>query len=132
MHEWRAAPDNQVHLEILLRSLHTLKGGARLAGLTGLGDDAHAFESMLVGVQSDALVAGFFDALQTRHDDMLVSVLAFRAAASGTAQSVPVPASSAARCADARSGDRCAAEYCAGNADAPQTGRQGGRAGTEP
>ena len=34
VHEWLAAPDNQVHLEILLRCLHTLKGGARLAGLT--------------------------------------------------------------------------------------------------
>ncbi len=87
VHELRAAPDNQVHLEILLRSLHTLKGGARLAGLTGLGDDAHAFESMLVGVQDGALTAAFFDALQTRHDEMLVSVLAFRAAASGSAQS---------------------------------------------
>ena len=126
VHEWRAAPDNQVHLEVLLRCLHTLKGGARLAGLTGLGDDAHAFESMLVGVQNDALTAGFFDAMQTRHDEILVSVLAFRAAASGSAQSAPVAPRGAARCPDACAGDRGATECRAASAHAPQTGRQGG------
>jgi chemosensory pili system protein ChpA (sensor histidine kinase/response regulator) len=90
VHEWRTAPENVVHREVLLRCLHTLKGGARLAGLTGLGDDAHAFESTLVGVQDDALTPTFFDAMQTRHDEMLVSVLAFRAAASGTAPAATV------------------------------------------
>jgi len=32
---------------LLLRYLHTLKGGARLAGLTGLGEFAHGLESFL-------------------------------------------------------------------------------------
>ncbi len=33
IHEWVGTPDNRIHLENLLRALHTLKGGARLAGL---------------------------------------------------------------------------------------------------
>ena len=84
VHEWLETPDNRIHLENLLRSLHTLKGGARLAGLTALGDDAHTFESVLIAVQGKpSLPAGFFDGLQLRHDEMLAMVNALRMAASG-------------------------------------------------
>jgi chemosensory pili system protein ChpA (sensor histidine kinase/response regulator) len=83
IHVWVAAPENRLHLENLLRSLHTIKGGARLAGLSALGDEAHAFESFLIGVQAKpALPAGFFDALQLRHDDMAAVVGALKVAAS--------------------------------------------------
>ena len=92
VHEWLETPDNRIHLENLLRSLHTLKGGARLAGLTALGDDAHTFESVLIAVQGKpSLPAGFFDGLQLRHDEMLAMVNALRAAASGDVpQAAPV------------------------------------------
>ncbi len=102
IHDWLAAPDNRIHLENLLRALHTLKGGARLAGLSALGDDAHGFESFLISVQGKpALPDGFFDSLQLRHDEMVVGVNALKAAASGggaipdatttTRQAVPPP-----------------------------------------
>jgi HPt (histidine-containing phosphotransfer) domain-containing protein len=92
VHEWLETPDNRIHLENLLRSLHTLKGGARLAGLSALGDDAHTFESVLIAVQGKpSLPAGFFDGLQLRHDEMLAMVNALRAAASGDVpQTAPV------------------------------------------
>jgi len=90
IHVWVAAPENRLHLENLLRSLHTLKGGARLAGLGALGDEAHAFESFLIAVQAKpVLPAGFFDALQLRHDDMAAVVGALKAAATGAATPPP-------------------------------------------
>jgi chemosensory pili system protein ChpA (sensor histidine kinase/response regulator) len=89
IHEWLEDADNRIHLENLLRSLHTLKGGARLAGLTGLGDDAHAFESFLIGVQGKpALPTGFFDALQLRYDEMLANVNSLRDADSARDEAV--------------------------------------------
>ena len=45
IHEWSDEVDNRLHLENLLRGLHTLKGGARLSGLAQLGDLTHQFES---------------------------------------------------------------------------------------
>ena len=81
-HAWIEMPDNTVHLENLLRSLHTMKGGARLAGLSVLGDAAHALESFLVSVQGKgSLPVGFFEALQLRHDEMAMLVGALREAA---------------------------------------------------
>lgn len=42
---WRAEPSSTQGADELLRVLHTLKGGARLAGLSVIGDTAHNFES---------------------------------------------------------------------------------------
>ncbi len=47
---WREEPDNHAHVAGLERTLHTLKGGARLAGVTTMGDLCHQFESLLSGV----------------------------------------------------------------------------------
>jgi chemosensory pili system protein ChpA (sensor histidine kinase/response regulator) len=95
IHIWVDAPDNRLHQETLLRALHTLKGGARLAGLAGLGDEAHAFESFLIGVQEkETLPADFFDALQYRHDELVAVVAALKdgAAPDGVAEQESVPA----------------------------------------
>ena len=48
VHEWEGEPDNSEHSEELKRLLHTLKGGARLSGMTMLGDVAHDFETYLI------------------------------------------------------------------------------------
>jgi chemosensory pili system protein ChpA (sensor histidine kinase/response regulator) len=114
IHEWLETPDNRIYLENLLRALHTLKGGARLAGLSALGDDAHAFESFLIGVQGKpSLPAGYFDALQLRHDDMVSAVGALKDAASGesaeTAAPPPVPVKATATTPVQESGPRPAA-----------------------
>ncbi|WP_454252416.1 Hpt domain-containing protein [Pseudomonas sp. Marseille-Q7302] len=53
---WPAAPEAAV--DELLRCLHTLKGGARLAGLHGLGEQAHALEQQLAELRSLAVGLG--------------------------------------------------------------------------
>ena len=45
--QWHAEPTEVVHMAGLLRALHTLKGGARIAGLTPVGDLSHAIETLL-------------------------------------------------------------------------------------
>jgi len=49
---WSAERDNRLYMENMLRGLHTLKGGARLCGLSTLGDMAHDFESVVIEVQN--------------------------------------------------------------------------------
>ena len=44
---WRGEPGEASHIGSLLRDLHTLKGGARIAGLVPVGDLTHAMETML-------------------------------------------------------------------------------------
>ncbi len=44
---WHAQPEETSHVTELRRDLHTLKGGARIAGLMHVGDLAHAVETLL-------------------------------------------------------------------------------------
>ncbi|TDJ35026.1 MAG: response regulator [Gammaproteobacteria bacterium] len=80
IHEWSQAPTNLIYVENLLRDLHTLKGGARLAGLTALGDETHQFESFLVEIQRDqsTVDAEFFTELHFRHDRLAALVMRLR------------------------------------------------------
>ncbi len=67
--EWRAEPKAIEHVAELQRDLHTLKGGARIAGLVPVGDLTHAIETALekplhaesahIGELIAALEAGF-------------------------------------------------------------------------
>ena len=50
LQEWRASPDDLGLVPGLERTLHTLKGGARLCGVMSMGDLCHAFESLLSGI----------------------------------------------------------------------------------
>ncbi|RUL62408.1 response regulator [Dyella dinghuensis] len=45
--QWRGEPTDVSHMSGLLRALHTLKGGARIAGITPVGDLSHALETLL-------------------------------------------------------------------------------------
>jgi chemosensory pili system protein ChpA (sensor histidine kinase/response regulator) len=47
LHAWSQECENLAHIAELQRILHTLKGGARMANVTVLGDLAHAMESLL-------------------------------------------------------------------------------------
>ncbi|MDK1023779.1 MAG: Hpt domain-containing protein [Gammaproteobacteria bacterium] len=49
--QWNGQRADSVPLNNLLRYLHTIKGGARLAGLSSLGEFAHNFETDLINVQ---------------------------------------------------------------------------------
>ena len=51
VHSWSNERDNPVYLDELQRLLHTLKGGARLAGLKNLDNLAHNFETLLINAQ---------------------------------------------------------------------------------
>ena len=75
-HEWMSDRDNRLYLENLLRALHTLKGGARLAGLNMLGEATHTFESFLIEVQEDQRSADddFFRQFQSQHDELVSAV----------------------------------------------------------
>lgn len=60
LQEWRDDPANTALLNDLQRTLHTLKGGARLSGVMAMGDLSHAFETLLSEVdcqQADKLAA---------------------------------------------------------------------------
>jgi len=72
---------NPAPLENLLRGLHTLKGGARLAGLTNLGDMTHAYESELIDHQNaDTTISDEqFAAVQQRYDELVETLTRARA-----------------------------------------------------
>ncbi|MEM8767649.1 MAG: Hpt domain-containing protein, partial [Pseudomonadota bacterium] len=91
IHRWSSEPDNRLYLEHLLRGLHTLKGGARLSGLTKLGDATHQFESFLIDVQNAASDPddGFFDDLNGRYDGVTNLLTVIRKALAGEAVAAP-------------------------------------------
>ena len=45
---WRANPKQSEHPDALQRALHTLKGSARMAGQSGLGDAVHEMEDLVI------------------------------------------------------------------------------------
>lgn len=73
---WAESPDDNDALAEILRVLHTLKGGARMAGLARLGDDVHNLESELEAVSregqsaSPALLEQLQAASDTFHQHM--------------------------------------------------------------
>lgn len=50
LEQWLQTPDNSSTLTALMRDLHTLKGGARMAGIGPVGDLAHELESVYEGL----------------------------------------------------------------------------------
>ncbi len=73
---WRAQPDERGPLFELKRALHTLKGGARMAGAMIMGELAHNTESLLKEIEDGKIKAGAAarDLLDESHD-MLVTML---------------------------------------------------------
>jgi chemosensory pili system protein ChpA (sensor histidine kinase/response regulator) len=64
LRDWRRAPGNTGHSRDLRRTLHTLKGSARMAGAMRLGELTHLMESrLLVGEREVAPSTELFDAL---------------------------------------------------------------------
>jgi chemosensory pili system protein ChpA (sensor histidine kinase/response regulator) len=70
LRQWSARPDNLSARMEVLRTLHTLKGGARLAGALRLGEMAHRMESEIEHLGSDAAASQEFDPLLARFDAM--------------------------------------------------------------
>ncbi|AUM13282.1 Hpt domain-containing protein [Ketobacter alkanivorans] len=69
---WLSERDNQEHLDEMKRLLHTLKGGARLAGLVHIGNLSHNFETFLIQSETDnvAMDDAYFAKVQTEHDKL--------------------------------------------------------------
>jgi chemosensory pili system protein ChpA (sensor histidine kinase/response regulator) len=73
---WRGRPDDRSAVQELKRVLHTLKGGARMAGAMSMGNLSHNTETLLRNVEDGTLSAAaeLFDLLDEAHD-MLVTML---------------------------------------------------------
>ena len=69
---WKAKRDSVEHIEALKRHLHTLKGGARMAGITAMGDLSHEIETLLINVDDGRISAGpqIDDLLQQSIDEL--------------------------------------------------------------
>ena len=87
---WSGDTSSSEHLDMLLRHLHTLKGGARLAGINSLGEYAHNFETFLIGVQQSPsqLDDGFFALLNERQDEITRRVEIYNKLTRGEASEV--------------------------------------------
>ncbi|TQV69637.1 response regulator [Exilibacterium tricleocarpae] len=73
IHEWEEDWDNAGPVEELKRALHTFKGGARLAGLMGIGELAHEFETYLIALNDggDSVGQASFDRMHDYQDKLL-------------------------------------------------------------
>ncbi|GAB2557548.1 Hpt domain-containing protein [Rhodanobacter koreensis] len=68
---WHAEPAELAHVAELQRDLHTLKGGARIAGLSSVGDLTHAIETLLEKPIRDAEKTGpLIAALEASFDQL--------------------------------------------------------------
>ena len=112
--ELRAAPQDREAIAGLQRDLHTLKGGARMAGINAIGDLGHGIESLLEAVaanrtdidRSDVhLLERGFDRLHQmltrtgRHRDVAMPddlIAAFEARTLGRVEAEDAPAAPAA------------------------------------
>ncbi|WP_341939205.1 hybrid sensor histidine kinase/response regulator [Marinimicrobium sp. C2-29] len=75
LNDWQDDWSNPEYPEDLKRSLHTLKGGARLSGITDVGDLAHDFEALLIGMsERDTIDRAFFQRLTDYQDKIHTGV----------------------------------------------------------
>ncbi|MDY6815936.1 MAG: Hpt domain-containing protein [Pseudomonadota bacterium] len=74
LENWRKQPGNHDFNQEAQRALHTLKGGARLAQLTELGDKAHAFETRLIDLGANAPDDAQWQAITADHDAIIALV----------------------------------------------------------
>ncbi len=70
--EWRGQPGSAEYRLALKRPLHTLKGGARMAGILAMGDLSHELESLVLLVDNGTVEAeaAVFDVVQASLDEL--------------------------------------------------------------
>ncbi|MFV2003667.1 MAG: response regulator, partial [Gammaproteobacteria bacterium] len=73
-------PNSTEHIHKLQRNMHTLKGGARMADLTSVGDLTHNLESLVVMVNDKKVYVdkAWFDLLQESLDALTMMLAAVR------------------------------------------------------
>ncbi|WP_217477246.1 Hpt domain-containing protein [Stutzerimonas stutzeri] len=76
LERWLGDPANQLALSALLRDLHTLKGGARMAEVRPIGDLAHELETLYEGLSDGRYVHtdDLASLLQRSHDQLAVQL----------------------------------------------------------
>jgi chemosensory pili system protein ChpA (sensor histidine kinase/response regulator) len=100
MRDWVKQPTEVSHANACLRALHTVKGGARLAGAMRLGEMAHRLESSIEElVARGAPTQEEVEALEMRVDSLQVTFDALRGHATAPAAVPPEPDSRAVRVA---------------------------------
>jgi len=94
VHAWESNWSDTESPEEIKRVLHTLKGGARLAGMANLGELTHSYESYLIGSKLDEVDDAFFAKVHEFQDQVLNGVRAVQTFMSGGATSAePSPES---------------------------------------
>lgn len=84
IHDWSEDWSRTDCSEELKRALHTLKGGARLSGMTALGNVAHDFETDVINLSDNADVSqDFFVRMNAYQDQLLKGVEAVKAGMAG-------------------------------------------------
>jgi chemosensory pili system protein ChpA (sensor histidine kinase/response regulator) len=98
LRDWRANPQSGEISHSLQRSLHTLKGSARMAGAMRLGELTHHMETRVVdATEGGELAPALFDELEAEFDrlgDSLERLRTGSAEVVAEAAATPVPASS--------------------------------------
>ncbi|HET7558217.1 MAG TPA: Hpt domain-containing protein [Rhodanobacteraceae bacterium] len=113
----RDAPEDREPVVGLQRDLHTLKGGARVAGIAEIGDLAHVMETLLEAIaegrrEVDALIVESLERGFDRLNDLVQRVVQGKA--------VATPVNAIARFEQLSSGKVAAAELAAAPADEPE------------
>ncbi|MBI3345218.1 MAG: Hpt domain-containing protein [Gammaproteobacteria bacterium] len=86
LQQWSADPSNEDLMEELRRQLHTLKGGARMAAITAMGDLSHSLESLITAIVDGHLpVSPQLPVLMQQTQDRLLQMLDLAAA------NLPIP-----------------------------------------
>ena len=90
--DWSTQPVASEFYDDLLRHLHTLKGGARLAGINSLGEFAHNFETYLIGIERtpETVNDAFFAVLNQQQDEIHRRVEVYRKMSQGEASETEV------------------------------------------
>ncbi|MGK6305697.1 Hpt domain-containing protein [Variovorax sp. DT-64] len=99
LREWSQHLDDPAPRAATLRTLHTLKGSARLAGAMRLGERAHRMESEIEALRADGAdraaveqLLARFDALQATFDELRAADEAMQSEAAKRAVAVPLAA----------------------------------------
>ncbi len=80
LRHWAQQPDDSAPRAAMLRTLHTLKGSARLAGAMQLGERAHRMESEIESLGNSSIERRDIEHLLTRFDAMQTTFDGLRAA----------------------------------------------------
>ncbi|MDB6047023.1 MAG: type pili sensor histidine kinase and response regulator [Gammaproteobacteria bacterium] len=70
--DWREEPASAEYRSALKRPLHTLKGGARMAGIMAMGDLSHELETLVMQVDNGSVAANgdLFEVVQASLDEL--------------------------------------------------------------